>query len=364
MEGFRLLVPGPVEIPEEVRRVGSERLPYMRTAEFSALTFEVVDGLRQVVGTVGDVLLLTASGTAAMEAAVLALFRPGDRVLVIVGGTFGRRFAEIGRIHQVSCDTLDLEPGRDLVLGEFADRVRGGSYAGVLVNAHETSTGALVDVEAMGRVLRGTSTLLVVDAIGTLCADPYRMDEWGVDATLFSTQKGLALPPGMAFVALGPRARERALSAPRRSLYLHLADYLKDGERGQTPYTVAVGLVLQLRERLRRLLAAGVEAEVAATRERAMRFRRGIEGLPVEVLPERPSNALTAVRLCTRAVTAPEVVRRLAEEFGLVVAPNPEPLRERVFRVAHLGAQTDHDVESAILALREVLGGFPREEGS
>ncbi len=362
MEPFRLLVPGPVEIPEEIRRVGAERLPYMRTAEFSAITFEVVDGLRRVVDTVGDVVLLTASGTAAMEAAVLALFRPGERVLVVVGGTFGRRFVEICRIHGVPHDAIELEPGRDLDLAELSDRVRGGTYAGVLVNAHETSTGALYDVEGMGNILRDTPTLLVVDAIGTVCADPYRMDAWGVDATVFSTQKGLALPPGMAFVALSPRARERALSAPRRSLYLHLADYLKDGERGQTPYTVAVGLVLQLRERLRRLLATGVEAEVAATRRRALRFRQGVEGLPVTILPERPSSALTALRLQTQSITAPEVVRRLWKEFGLVVAPNPQPLRDRVFRVAHLGAQTDDDVESAILALWKVLGGLAREE--
>jgi len=359
MDRKRLLVPGPVEISDEVRRAGAERLPYMRTASFSALTFEVVAGLRRVVETAGEVLLLTASGTAAMEAAVLALFRPRDRVLVIVGGTFGRRFAEICRIHEVDCDTLDLEPGRDLDLAEFEARVRGAAYAGVLVNAHETSTGALYDIEGMGRVLRGTPALFLVDAIGTVCADPYRMDAWGVDATVFSTQKGLALPPGMAFVALGPRARERALGAPRRSLYLHLADYLKDAERGQTPYTIAVGLMLQLRERLRRLAAGGIEAEVAATRRRALRFRKGIEGLPVEVLPQRPSNALTALRLLTDRITAPEVVRRLDEEYGLVVAPNPPPLRDRVFRVAHLGAQTDDDVESAIRALQGVLGrGF------
>jgi aspartate aminotransferase-like enzyme len=352
---FKLFVPGPVEIDEGTRQVGAQRLPYMRTAAFSAVTLEVMEDLRRLVGTAGDVAILTASGTAAMEAAVLGLFGPADRVLVIDGGTFGRRFVEICQIHGVPHEVLPLAPGQDLDLQAFAARVAGGAFTGVLVNAHETSTGALYDVEGMGRVLAGTETLLVVDAISTLCADPYRMDAWGVDATVFSSQKGLALPPGLAFVALGRRARARALAAPRRSLYLHLADYLKDGERGQTPYTVAVGLLLQTAHRLRALHAAGVDAVVEATAARARAFRAGLAGLPVEVLPARSSNALTALRLQRAGLSAAELVDRMAESHGLVLAPNGGPLRETVLRVSHLGDQSLGDVAEVLAALRVEL---------
>lgn len=351
---FKLFVPGPVEIPEAIRAVGSARLPYMRTEEFSALTFGVVDGLRRVVGTTGDVALLTASGTAAMEAAVSSLFTADDRVLVVDGGTFGHRFADLCAIHAVPHEQVCLEPGQSLDVDGFAARVRAGGFTGVLVNAHETSTGVLYDIEGLGRALRGSGALFVVDAVSTLCADPYRMDDWGVDATVFSTQKGLALAPGMAFVAMGPRARARALAAPRRSLYLHLADYLRDGSRGQTPYTVAVGLMLQLQARLATL---DVDDEVRAVAARARRFRDGLAGLPLAVLPERPSNAITALRLLDPSLDAPTLVRRITDGFGYYLAPNGEPLRRHVFRVSHLGAQTTADVDDVLAALRHVLAG-------
>lgn len=351
---FTLFVPGPVEIEERIRQVGAERLPYMRTEAFSKLTFEVMDGLRRVAGTTGDVALLTASGTAAMEAAVSSLFGASDRVLVVNGGTFGQRFADLCTIHAVPHEEVRLEPGQSLDVESFAGRVRAGGFTGVLVNAHETSTGVLYDIEALGHALGRLGVLFVVDAVSTLCADPYRMDAWGVDATIFSTQKGLALPPGMAFVAMGPRARERALGAPRRSLYLHLADYLKDGSRGQTPFTVAVGIVLQLRKRLASL---DVDAEVEAVAARARRFREGIAGLPLSLLPARPSNAITALRLEDGPLDAPALVRRVCDEYGYYLAPNGEPLRRNVFRVSHLGAQAPADVDRVVTALRRVLAG-------
>lgn len=291
---FKLFVPGPVEMDEAVRAVGSQRLPYMRTEEFSKLTLEVVEGLRLLLETEGEVALLTSSGTGAMEAAVSSLFGPSDRVLVVDGGSFGRRFRTLCEIHGIPHEAI--EPGEDLDPDELARRA-GRRFSGVLVTAHETSTGALLDVEGSGRALKGSGALFVVDAVSTLLADPFRMDGWGVDATIFSTQKGLALPPGMAFVALNARAAERARRAPRRTLYFHLADYLADGLRGQTPYTVAVGLMLQLQARLADLHAVGVASIVAETASRAAAFRVAIADLPLSISPRRPSNAITALRL-------------------------------------------------------------------
>jgi aspartate aminotransferase-like enzyme len=164
------------------------------------------------------------------------------------------------------------------------------------------------------------------------------------------------LPPGLAFVALGPRARARALAAPQRCLYLHLADYLKDGERGQTPYTVAVGLLLQAAHRLRGIHEAGVDAAVATTAARAKAFRAGLSGLPVQMLPQRPSNALTALRLLREGLSAHDLVERVAERHGLVLAPNGGSLRDSVFRVSHLGAQRAEDGALVLAALRVELG--------
>jgi len=355
---FKLFVPGPVEMDEAVRAVGSQRLPYMRTEEFSKLTLEVVEGLRLLLETEGEVALLTSSGTGAMEAAVSSLFGPSDRVLVVDGGSFGRRFRTLCEIHGIPHEAI--EPGEDLDPDELARRA-GRGFSGVLVTAHETSTGALLDVEGLGRALKGSGALFVVDAVSTLLADPFRMDGWGVDATIFSTQKGLALPPGMAFVALNARAAQRARRAPRRTLYFHLADYLADGLRGQTPYTVAVGLMLQLQARLAALHAVGVASIVAETASRAAAFRAAIADLPLSISPRRPSNAITALRLDGSVPSAPWLVRELADRFGYYVAPNPAPLRDRVFRVSHMGSQTVEDVIRLAEALRSLFRENTRE---
>ena len=358
---FKLFVPGPVEIDEATRSIGARQPPYMRTEAFSRFTLDIFDGLKRLVGTSSEVVILTASGTAAMEAAVSSIFDAHDRVLVIDGGTFGRRFVNLCEVHGVPHEVIRLDPGKDLPMDLFAAKVHGGRFTGVLVNAHETSTGALYDIQAMGQVLRGSDTILVVDAISSLLADPYRMDDWGVDVTIFSSQKGLALPPGLSFVALSSRAAARARALPRRTLYLHLGDYLKDAERGQAPYTIAVGIMLQLGHRLAAVHAVGVDRIVADCAARAALFRAGLRGLPLEVLPERPSNALTALRLSRPGLAAPDLVRRLSDQFGIVVAPNAEPLRQRVFRVGHLGALTIEDVKKVLAALRTLLAGEAKE---
>ena len=159
----------------------------------------------------------------------------------------------------------------------------------------------------------------------------------------------------MGFVALNARAAERARCGPRRTLYFHLADYLADGLRGQTPYTVAVGLMLQLHARLAALHAVGVASIVADTASRASAFRAAIADLPLSISARRPSNAITALRMDESAPSAPWLVRELADRFGFYVAPNPAPLRDRAFRVSHMGSQTVEDVTRLAEALRSIF---------
>jgi aspartate aminotransferase-like enzyme len=346
-----LFVPGPVEITAEARATAARRLPYHRTPAFSALAREVHDRLRLLFATAGDVVTFTASGTGAMEAAVLSLFTSRDRVLVVNGGTFGARWAEICRVLSIPHDEVEVAPGVCVDVDDLEARLARGHHSGLLLTAHETSTGQLSDVGAIGRLASRHGALYVVDAISALGADAFRMDAWGCDAVVASTQKALALPPGMSFLALSPRARERALAAPRRSLYFHAADYLAELPRGQTPYTPAIGLLVALHERLGQILETGVDALVAEHAARAAHFRAAIAGLPLRSLPARPSNALTALETAAEGPRAPDVVARLRDEFGMQVAPNAPPLAERVFRVSHLGAQRIQDLDRLASAL-------------
>jgi aspartate aminotransferase-like enzyme len=365
-EDFLMFVPGPVEIPAAIRAAGSRRLPYMRTAAFSRLHLDVVAGLNRIIRHEGETALLTASGTGAMEAAVASLFRQGERVVVVNGGGFGERWVQIAKVHGLEVREIRLEPGRGLDPALLKEALAPGA-AGVLLNAHETTTGQLFDVRGIGALVRDTAALFVVDAISSICCDEYAMDDWGVDATVFSSQKGLALPPGMSFVALSGRGAAACRQGPRRSYYFHLADYLENGRRGQAPFTIAVGIMLQLEARLAEIADLGVEGLVAEHRQRACHFRSLVRDLPVSLLAENPSNALSALRLSRPPDDAFAVVQRLEREHRLYVAPNPEPLRSRVFRVGHMGAQSLADLDTLAAALRQVLlagsaAGCPRGE--
>jgi aspartate aminotransferase-like enzyme len=250
MEDLRLFTPGPVPIERHIREIGERQPPYNRTESFSALTHETLSGLQYIFQTQGPVALLTASGTAAMEAAVLNYLDTSDRAIVINGGTFGQRWCDLCDIHSIAYDEIEVPLGTDLDLSDLSDRLCGNRYSALLVNAHETSVGHLYDIEAIGQIARQHGLFFIVDAISSICADKFSMDAWHVDVAILSSQKALALPPGLSFIAMNDSAKARLLRGPPKSMYFDLGNYLANQERGQVPYTPAIGLLMQLHQRL------------------------------------------------------------------------------------------------------------------
>ena len=354
MNKLRLFTPGPVPIEKHIRALGEQALPYNRTDQFSALTQEILSGLKQVFQTDGSVALLTGSGTAAMEAVVINFLSSSDKALVINGGTFGQRWCDLCRVHAIPFDEYSLPAGTDIDLAHLDGLLRGRSYTTVLVNAHETSTGQLYDMQALGDLTRSHDVFLIADAISTICADLFCMDEWHVDVSVLSSQKALALPPGLSFVAMNGRALDRLDQATPRSLYLNLKDYLANQQRGQLPYTPAIGLMLQLHQRLLDIQEQTLPALVAQHAQRATRFRRALEGLPFSVFPRRSSNAMTA--LTCEGLDAVQVVETLRTRHHIVAAPNGGLLKSIIFRIAHMGAQQDADQAHLITALESFAG--------
>ncbi len=350
-----LFTVGPVEMYPETLQLGAVQLPYFRTPEFSDVVKSCDSMLRELSGAPADSrsVLLTASGTGAMEAAVINVVGESGRALVIRGGSFGERFGEICADNGVAFDAIDLEPGRSLP-ADALDILKPGSHTAVLVNAHETSTGLLYDVARIGEACRKTVALLIVDAISAFLCDYLHMEGMGIDLLIASSQKALGLPPGLSILVLAPRALERATEMRPRSHYFGLKKYLDDAERGQTPFTPAVGVVLQLSERLDSIRkAGGIGASVRRSAELAAYFRSSIVGLPYAVFPDHPSNALTALTP-TDGVSAYEVYRRLSESHGLVVTPNGGRLKDRVFRVGHMGNLDETKLGALARAMKEV----------
>ncbi|MDA8424828.1 MAG: aminotransferase class V-fold PLP-dependent enzyme [Treponema sp.] len=349
-----LFTVGPVETYPEVLRVGAEQLPYFRTEKFSATVLECEAALRSLAGAPegAKTALLTCSGSGAMEAAVINFLGEGERALIVRGGSFGERFCEICETHGIPYDALEVEAGRDLDYEALA-RLDLSRYRALFVNAHETSTGALYDVSRLGELCARAGLWFIVDGVSAFLCDPLHMERMHIDALIFSSQKALALPPGLSMILLSPRLAAALEERRPRSYYLDLRRHLLDMRRGQTPFTPAVGIILQLHERLKTLSALGADACVARCAALAAHFRRSIAGLPYRTFPERPSNALTALSP-TDGRSAYDIFAELEKSRGLVVTPNGGALRDRVFRVGHMGNLSETDLDALALALKEL----------
>lgn len=339
---------GPVMMNNEILKIGAQQVPYFRTQNFSELMMKNEKMMLEAIeaNESSRVIFLTSSGTGAMEASVINFFTGEDKILVVNGGGFGARFKAICDLHGIPADSIVLEHGHALSV-EDLHPYDGKGYTAFLVNANETSTGVLYDMEIIAEFCKRNNLFLLVDAISTFLADPYHMKEWGVNATIISSQKALAIAAGMSFVVVDEKAQERISNIDLKEMYFNFKDYLFNGERGQTPYTPAVGTLYQLNKRLEMVLAQGVEMECRKAAEIANLFRQKIKELPFEISSEHCSNALTPLRLKGK-MTATELVCYLADTFGIYINPCSGEEKETHIRVGHIG-EISHEQTNFLL---------------
>ena len=354
---------GPVQSDEAVRAIGAEDVPYFRTAEFSAVMLEnerlmlkfanAPEGSRAV--------FVTGSGTASMEAVVMNVLATDDRALVVNGGSFGDRFCRLCEVHGIPHDEIKLETGKKLVQDDLEPRTaqneerRCGAHTAFLVNKHETSTGVHYDMQLIGAYCRKHDLLLIVDNISSFLCDEFDMAALGADVMITGSQKALACPPGVSIIVLSPKALERVARNDPKCMYFDLNDALKNQERGQTPFTPAVQILLQINARLKAIDAAGgVAAEVAKAKGMAEYFRSKIGDLPLEIVSESLSNAVTPLHP-TNGMSAYDIFLRLKDEYGIWICPNGGELKDKIFRVGHMGCLTTGDYDKLVAALKEIL---------
>ena len=356
---------GPVQSSEAVREIGAQNVPYFRTAEFSEVMLENERLMLKFAGAPegSRAVFITGSGTASMEAAVMNLLTPEDRALVVNGGSFGARFCKICEIHDVPHDEIRLETGRKLREEDLTAKnakgadgdYEGKEYTAFVVNMHETSTGVLYDMKLIGDYCRRHGLLLIVDCISSFLCDEFNMAETGADMMITGSQKALACPPGVSVIVLSPRALERVAKNDPKCMYFDLRDALANQERGQTPFTPAVGTLLQINARLREIEAAGgVAAEVQKAKAMADYFRSRIADLPLEIVSESLSNAVTPLHP-TNGMSAYDIFLKLKDEHGIWICPNGGELKDKVFRVGHMGCLTTADYDQLIKSLETVL---------
>lgn len=346
---------GPVMCSDEVRAIGGEQIPYFRTQEFSDLMLEnerlMLKFAKAPYGS--KAVFMTNSSTGSMEAVVMNCFTENDNVLIIDGGSFGHRFVELCEIYDIPHIVLRLNHGQKLTKERLYE-YDGMAFTGLLVNIDETSTGVLYDSEMIGEFCRKNNIFYVCDCVSSFLADPFNMETCGADVMITGSQKALACPPGVSIIILTPRAVKRTINRKVKSMYFNIADVLKNMERGQTPFTPAVGILMQINTRLREIDATGgVDAEIARVAAQAEDFRRKIKELPFELVSESPANGVTPVHPINS--NAYEIFIKLKDEYDIWICPNGGDLKNTIFRIGHIGHLSVEDNTTLINALKDMM---------
>ncbi|HEY0615852.1 MAG TPA: alanine--glyoxylate aminotransferase family protein [Candidatus Elarobacter sp.] len=366
-----LFIPGPVTVAEPVLLAAARPMIDHRGPEFKALLERIAARMRPVFGTErAEVLLLGASGTGGLEAAVGNLFGPGDRVLACPIGVFGQRLIAIARTF--GCEVEILETPWGAATDPAALRARlasrdGGRFDGVLLTHNETSTGAQNDIAALAGAIRGSGAYTVVDSVSGLAASPFAMDEWGFDVVVTASQKALAAPPGLAMVAVAPRAWDRIdANAEAQRFYFDLRKAREFDAIGQTPWTPPVSIVFALDAALEEFERTGA----AAVHERHERYARAVRaaaaalGLLLLSREGAHSPTVVAIRL-PEGIDGDAIRTSLRESRGVVVGGGQRELKGKIIRIGTMGDLTQTDILGAIGALEIALleAGAPIHAG-
>ncbi len=353
-----LLIPGPTPVPAPVREAGSRPMTNHRSEAFARVLRGVLDGVAELYRTRQPVVPYASSGTGVLEAAVVNTLSPGDRVLALSCGAFGDRFSRIARTYGAEVTHVEVEWGTGIPPELLEEHLRQAPYRAVLVTHNETSTGVQNDLAALARARGDHPALLLVDAVSSLGAIPLETDRWGLDVVVTASQKALGCPPGVGFLVASPRAWEayRTSRMPRYYWDMGLVVEALQKPLAQTPFTPAVSVFYSLEASLKLLRAEGLEAVWERHRRLSEATRAGVRALGLRpVADDRwASWTVTAVWL-PEGVSGSELVGRMGEQHGVVLAGGQGKLEGRVFRIGHLGYVWPQDILRCMEALGLVL---------
>jgi len=357
-----LLIPGPVPVAPDVAAACAQPMRNHRGPFAAKVYAHLNERLQEVFQTKQPVLLLGSSGTGAMEAAIVNLFSPGDRLLALPMGAFGDRIVAIARTYGATVDVIETEwgdkPDPNLLRDRLA-RDRDALFRGVLLTHNETSTGVSADLQALARARGDHPALLVVDAVSSAGAIDLRMDEWGLDVVIGASQKALASPPGAAMVALSRRAWEAAETAGMPRFYFDLRRAKAAQDKGQTPWTPPFGILLALEQATDNYIKEGRHAAFARHARFAEAFRGGCSALGLRLLARPGAYSSTVTAVSAAAGTDHRALQQhLRERYGVVVGGGQMKLEGKILRLGTMGAIGPKDIIAAMGALEMALRDF------
>jgi len=351
-----LFTPGPTPVPPRTLLAMASPIIHHRSPEFSQILAEVKEGLKYVFQTNNDVLLFVSTGTGAMEGAVANVLSPGEKALVVRGGKFGERWAEICKAYGIETINLDIEWGRCVKVEKILEYlIKYNDIKAVFIQAHETSTGVKFPLKKIGEALKDRDVVLVVDAISALGAIELLVDDWHLDIVVGASQKALMLPPGLSFVSISEKGWKWI---ERSKLPKYYFDFKKEADalkRNQPAYTSAVSLVIGLLENLRYIKKRGLKNIIEHHRRLSEATKSAIKAMGLNLFTkEGLSEAITVVEV-PPGIDGKEIVRLLKEEYGIMIAGGQGRLKGKVFRISHMGYVDENDIIVVISALEAVL---------
>lgn len=352
-----LRIPGPTPCPPEVLQAMSRQMINHRGPEFAELIADVTRKLKEVIPTKNDVLLLTASGTGGLEAAIVNTLSPGDKVLAISIGVFGDRFANIARTYGAEVILYQAEWGKACDPDSIRKLLDANpDVRAILITHNETSTGVTNPLKEISSVVSSYDKLLLVDAISSLGSIELPVDEWHLDVTITGSQKGWMVPPGMAMVIVSEKAWQANSRAKMPRFYWDLTKAKSNLENGQTPWTPAISIVFALQLALDMMLEEGMPNVYARHARVAQRAREGLRklGIPLFSDPNHSSNTVTAAR-APEGLDVKKLLQILRTEHDIVLSGGQQHLSGKIFRIGHLGWVTEQNIDQVIDALTIAL---------
>ena len=350
----RLLTPGPTQLPERVRFAMARDMIHHRKSEFCAIAKECGEKMRAAFGTEQPVLTLAASGTGAMVAAVTNLFAPGEEVIVLEAGKFAERWTRIAKSRGLVTHVVSIPWGEaavpELLRTALAEHP---GAKGVLAQLSETSTGVMHPVRELAEVTRNTDTLMVVDGISGVMIAPCPMDEWGIDCLVTGSQKGVMLPPGLAFIALSERAWKKAETVTPGCFYFDLVKERKQHASGQTCFTPPVSLIVGLRESLAMFEEFGLENMYRKQWALTAMARAGLAAIGLPLFAKTHFAWGLTSALAPDGMDAGKIISRAAKEYGVILAGGQDHMKGRMIRMAHMGWVDWADVMSGLVAVAQ-----------
>jgi aspartate aminotransferase-like enzyme len=355
-----LLSPGPTAVPETALLSMARPMIHHRTPEFSAIFEEVKEDLKYLFQTNTDVMILSSSGTGAMEGTVSNLFSPGDKVLVINGGKFGERWGKICEAYGLQTEWLDVEWGKAVEARDVEARLnKDKTIKGVFLQGNESSTTVSHPVEEVAEIVRDRdNTLLIVDGITAVGVYDIPMDKWGIDVLLTGSQKALMLPPGLAFISLSDKAWTFNSNATLPRFYFDLKKEQKNLEKNTTAYTPAVSLIIGLREILRGIREEGLEKVFERNDRLARATRKAMSAIGLKPLaPDSPAQCATGV-FVPEKIDGGKLLKALRDDFGVTLAGGQEHLKGKILRISHMGYVDTFDIIIAVSSVEMALSVF------